>query len=117
MFTTLLLGCVYWFLGFVAAILAGSGIGLFLCAVIALFRLFSYKWTWALLLMYAVGAVVCGTLIQLILFTSGEIGDRTNYKGQGGLIVGAVFPGILMLGIVPQFIATALRQTGGNPSE
>jgi len=67
--------------------------------------------------MYVVGVFICVSLIQLILFASGTIGDHTHYKGQVGLIVGAVFPGIFALGIVPQFIAIALRQSGGNLAE
>lgn len=109
----MLLGVVYWFAGFVMALLGSCGIGFVLCIFVALFNMFHYKWAWALMLVYSAGALICLLFIQGLLHLSGTLGDHTNYKMQTLLMVGLGFPGIFTLAAIPAFIKVAARQTRG----
>ena len=117
MITKILLGTGYWFGGFILAILGSVALGLALCALVGLFNVFRYKWTWAIMLGYAVGSLVCLLLIQGVLFLTGTIGDHTGNKMQTMVLVGLAFPGILMPAVIPPFIKIAVRQTRGSPTE
>lgn len=68
-------------------------------------------------ILLAGGYLLMGLLPALLVwggfFLAGWIGDKTEYVGQAGLFVGAVFPGILALGIIPRFATVALKQTSG----
>jgi hypothetical protein len=83
------------------------------CIFVALFKIFRYKWAWALMLAYSAGALICLLLIQGLLHLAGTLGDHTNYKMQTLLLVGLGFPGILSLAAIPEFIKVAARQMRG----
>jgi cytochrome c biogenesis protein CcdA len=108
-----LLYLAYYVEGFMMAIVACSCIGLALAVLVALVKSFARPKNLLLALMYAAGAFVCYLLFFAGLHLAGWIGDRTHYVGQGGIIVGAIFPGILSLKIIPQFFRVASLQTSG----
>lgn len=109
----ILLFALYWFCGFMMAIVACSGIGFALAALLALFKSFSRLKNFLFALGYGVAAVVCYLLIIGGFHMAGWIGDRTQHGGQAGLLIGAIFPGIFALAIIPQFLAVARKQTSG----
>jgi hypothetical protein len=108
-----LLFLVYYFEGFFMAIIACSAIGLVLAVLVALTKAFARPKNLLLALMYGFGAFICYLPFFGGLHLAGWIGDRTNYAGQTGIIVGAVFPGIFGLKIIPQFLRVASLQTSG----
>jgi hypothetical protein len=108
-----LLYALYWFMGFIMAMGAACAIGMAIAAVIALLKIAVRPQN--ILLMG--GYLLMGAIVSLLtwsgLFFAGWIGDRTEYVGQTGMLVGAVFPGIFSLAIIPLFAMTALKQTSG----
>jgi hypothetical protein len=105
---------LYYSEGFFMAMIACSGIGFVLAALIALLKSVVRPKNLLLMLFYGVAAVLCYLLFLGGLFLAGWLGDQTDHAGQGGILVGAVFPGLGGLAIIPQFIAVALRQTSGK---
>ena len=95
------------------AIVACSGIGFALAALVALFKSLSRLKNLLLMLGYAVASLVCYCLFIGGFYVAGWVGDRTHYGGQTGLLIGAVFPGIFALAIIPQFFSVARKQTSG----
>ncbi len=117
MITKLLLGVGYFFGGFILASLVAVALGFALCAIIGLFNIFRYKWTWALILMYLVLSIISMFLIQFLFFLFGTLGYYTDYKMQKMVFVGFAFPGIFIFKLIPPFIKIALRQTRGLMTE
>ena len=107
------LGVAYWFAGLLMALIGCCGIGFVFCVFVALFNIFHYKWSWALMLAYAVGAFICLLLIQGFLYLAGTLGDHTSYKMQIFMLVGLAFPGIISLAAIPAFVRVAAKQTRG----
>ena len=103
----------YWFFGFIMAIGACCALGMAVSTVIAILKIGVRPQN----ILLAGGYLLLGVIAALLLwggfFLAGWIGDRTEYVGQTALLVGAVFPGMFALVIVPQFAATALKQTSG----
>jgi hypothetical protein len=110
---SILLLLPYYFAGFFMAIVACTGIGFCLAALLALAKSFARPKNVLLALAYAAAAGACYLLVLGGLFVSGWIGDRTEHAGQSGLLIGAIFPGIFGLIIIPQFLAVAAKQTSG----
>jgi hypothetical protein len=109
-----LLFVVYYFLGIFFAFNVACVIGMLFSSVIALINItVSYKNIRLLLFYFLIGAIPAA-LAWSVFFLVGWIGDRTNYVGQVGLFVGAVFPGVLFLGIIPGFSKIALDHTMGD---
>ncbi len=104
---------LYFFGGFFLAIIACSGIGFALSALLAFAKSFSRPKNVLLMLAYAGAAFVCYGLIIGGLYVAGWLGDRTGHAGQTGMLVGAIFPGILGFAIIPQFLSVASKQTSG----
>jgi hypothetical protein len=104
---------LFYFQGFFMAIIACSAIGFALCAIVALFKSVTRPKNLLLFLAYVLGSLVCYMLFLGGLYLAGWIGDRTNYAGQTGMLIGAIFPGLFCLAIIPQFLAVAVRQTSG----
>jgi hypothetical protein len=113
MITMMFLGFVYWFAGFIMALIGSCGIGLVFGIFVGLLNIARYKWAWALMLAYAAGALICLLLIEGLLYLTGTLGDHTGYKMQTLLLVGLIFPGIISLAAIPAFIKVAARQTRG----
>lgn len=109
----LLLFAFYWFLGFLLAVGACCAIGMAINTLIALFKSAIRARNLWFMLLYLFGGALAATLVWGGLFLAGWIGDRTGHSAQIGLVVGAVFPGIFSLSIIPQFVVVALRQTSG----
>ena len=105
---------LYWFMGFVMAIGAACALGMAISCLIAILKIVVRPQN---ILLAAVGYLLMGTIAALLVwvgfFVAGWIGNRTEYVGQTGLLVGAIFPGIFALAIIPQFAAVALKQTSG----
>lgn len=95
------------------AIIACSGVGFALAALLALFKSFSRSKNLLLMLGYAAAALVCYCLFIGGFYLAGWVGDRTHYGGQTGMLIGAIFPGLFALAIIPQFLAVARKQTSG----
>ena len=104
---------LFYFQGFFMAIISCSAIGFALCAIVALFKRVKRPKNLLLFLVYLFGCLVCYMLFLGGLYLAGWIGDRTNYAGQTGMLIGAIFPGLFGLAIIPQFLAVAARQTSG----
>ena len=102
---------LFYFQGFFMAIIACSAIGFALCAIVALFKSATRPKNLLLFLVYLFGCLVCYMLFLGGLYLAGWIGDRTNYAT--GMLIGAIFPGLFGLAIIPQFLAVAARQTSG----
>lgn len=109
----ILLFFLHYFGGFFMAIIACSGIGFAFAALIALAKSFTRAKNLLLMLAYAAAGVVCYCLFIGGFYVAGWIGDRTHYGGQTGMLVGAIFPGIFALAIIPQFLSVARKQTSG----
>jgi hypothetical protein len=109
----ILLFALYWFMGFVMAIGAACALGMAIGAVIALLKIAVRPQNILLLGGYLLMSIIAALLTWSGFFVAGWIGDRTEYLGQTGLLVGAVFPGIFSLAIIPQFAMVALKQTSG----
>jgi hypothetical protein len=109
----LLLYALYWFMGFVMAIGAACALGMAIAAIIALLKIAVRPLNTLLVGGYLLMGVIAALLTWSGFFIAGWIGDRTEYVGQTGLLVGAVFPGILSLAIIPEFAMIALKQTSG----
>jgi len=62
---------------------------------------------------YLASGFITALLVWGAVFLAGWIGDHTDYRGQNGLIVGAIFPGLTGLRLIPELIGDALRQTAG----
>ena len=110
---SILLFFLYYFAGFFMAIIACTGIGFGLAALLALVKSFSRSKNLLLMLAYAAAGIACYCLVIGGFYVAGWIGDRTRYSGQTGMLIGAIFPGIFGLAIIPQFLAVAARQTSG----
>ena len=110
----IILGVFYWFGGFILAIPISIGIGFIMCALIGIFNLFRYKWTWALVLAYSLGASLSYLFVIALFLIFGYVGDRTDYENQTMILVGLLFPGIFMLKIIPPFVKIASKQTKGK---
>jgi hypothetical protein len=108
-----LLFVLYYFEGFFMAIIACSGVGFALAVLVAVAKSFSRPQNILLALLYGGGVLVCYLLFMAGLLLAGWIGDRTDHAGQTGIIVGAIFPGVFGLQIIPQFLRVASRQTAG----
>jgi hypothetical protein len=108
-----LLFLVYYIEGFMMAIAACCTIGLALAFLVAIAKSFRRPKNLLLALMYGVLAFISYELFIGGFFLAGWIGDRTHYSGQNGIIVGAIFPGIISLKIIPQFLRIASLQTSG----
>ena len=108
-----LLFLLYYFEGFLMAIIACTALGLALAVLVALAKAFARPKNLLLALGYAFVAFICYLLFVGGLHLAGWIGDRTNYVGQTGIIAGAIFPGIFGLKIIPQFLRIASLQTSG----
>ena len=109
----ILLLAVYWFLGFLMAIGAACALGMAIASIIALLKMLVRPQNILLAGGYLLMGVIAALLTWSGFFIAGWIGDRTDYVGQTGLLVGAVFPGIFSLAIIPQFAMIALKQTSG----
>ena len=109
----ILLLFLYWFLGVLMAVGACCAVGMAINTLIALIKIPSRPQN----VVFAVGYLLMAALAVLFVwggfFLAGWIGDQTDYRGQTGLLVGAIFPGIFALTIIPQFIVVALKQTSG----
>jgi hypothetical protein len=103
----------YWFFGFMMAVSACSALGMSINTLIALIRTPSRPKNIFIAGMYLALAIIAALLTWGGFFLAGWIGDHTDYQGQTGLLVGAVFPGIMALAIIPQFAVLALKQTAG----
>ncbi len=112
-----LLFLVYYIEGFMMAIAACCAIGLALAFFVAIAKSFRRPKNLLLALMYCVLAFISYELFIGGFFLAGWIGDRTHYSGQNGIIVGAIFPGIISLKIIPQFLRIASLQTSGTHVE
>lgn len=117
MITKILLGSLYWGGGYILALLGACAIGFALCSIAGLINIFRYKWAWALIIGYAVAALVCLGVVQGIFILLAMLGDNTNHQMQQMILVGVIFPGTLNLPFIPGFITIALRQTSGSPTE
>ncbi len=109
----ILLMAFYWSEGFILAMAAACALGLVLCALLALIRIPRRKKNIGLFAVYLIGATLCALFVQGGLYLAAWIGDQTEYSSQTSLIVGAVFPGIFFLSVIPQFIKVAQKQTLG----
>ena len=109
----ILLFFLYYFGGFFMAIFLCSGIGFTLAALLAFAKSFSRSKNLLLTLAYAAASFVCYCLVIGGFYVAGWIGDRTHYGGQTGMLIGAIFPGVFALAIIPQFLAVARKQTSG----
>lgn len=107
---TFILFFVYYFAGIALAAIAASAIGFSIASVIGLFSLFGNIKRAINLLIYLLGMCFCGGLVIAILFACGWLGDMTHQQGQTGVLVGAIFPGIISLAIIPAFIQIAIKQ-------
>ncbi len=109
----ILLGALYWATGFVMVMAAASAVGFGLNMLIALAKVGIRSQNIFLAGGYFVAGALSASVVWLGFFVAGWIGDKTDYAGQWGLIAGAIFPGILALGIIPHFIRIAIAQTSG----
>jgi len=109
----ILLIIIYWFMGIVMAIGLCCTVGLIINVLVALARSFSRPKNLGLALGYLLGAGFSLFVLWGCFHLAGWIGDRTNYSSHSALLVGAVFPGILALSVIPQFVGVALKQTAG----
>jgi len=109
----LLLYALYWFMGIVMAMGAACAFGMAIAGIIALLKIAVRLRNILLMGGYLLMGVIAALLTWSGFFIAGWIGDRTEYVGQTGLLVGAVFPGIFSLAIIPQFAMIALKQTSG----
>jgi hypothetical protein len=108
-----LLFFLYCFDGFFMAIIACSGIGFAFAVLIALAKSFARAKNLLLMLMYAAAGFVCYCLFIGDFYVAEWIGDRIHYGGQTAMLVGAIFPGIFALTIIPHFLRVAWKQTSG----
>lgn len=108
-----ILGAVYYIMGILMAFGAFAAIGWAFCALIALLKI-SRPGNSKLLAGYVFMAGLAAVATWCGLPIAGWIGDHTAYKGQIGLIVGACFPGILAISLIPNFVKIAMRQTDGH---
>ena len=109
----ILLLAVYWFMGSIMAIGAACALGMAIAAIIALLKIAVRPQNVLLMRGYLLMGTIAALLTWSGFFVAGWIGDRTEHVGQTGLLVGAVFPGIFSLAIIPQFAMVALKQTSG----
>jgi hypothetical protein len=109
----ILLYALYWFMGFVMAMGAAFALGMAIAAIIALLKITVRPQNILLLGGYLLIGAIAALLTWSGFFIAGWIGDRTEYVGQTGMLVGAIFPGIFSLAIIPQFAIIALKQTSG----
>lgn len=95
------------------AIVGCSGVGFVFAALLALAKSFSRPKNLLLMLVYVAAAAVSYGLLIGGSFVTDWIGDRTHQVGQNGILIGAIFPGIFGLAIIPQFLIVAWKQTSG----
>jgi hypothetical protein len=107
----ILLYALYWFMGFIMAISAACALGMAIAAIIALLKIAVRPQNILLMGGYLLMGIIAALLTWSGFVIAGWIGDRTEYVGQTGLLIGAVFPGIFFLAIIPQFAMVALKQT------
>lgn len=103
----------YWFMGFFMAIGAACTLGMVIAAIISMLKIAVRPQNVLLIGGYLLMGTIAASLTWGGFFVAGWIGDRTEYVGQTGLLIGAVFPGIFCLAIIPQFAMVALKQTSG----
>jgi hypothetical protein len=108
-----LLFTLYYVIGLFAAFNVACAIGMAFASVIALFSVLTRPKNIFLVVFYLLIGAIPAVFAWGSLFAVGEIGDRTNYVGQVGVFVGAAFPGILFLGIIPGFSKIALNHING----
>ena len=109
----LLLYALYWLMGLIMAFGAACALGMAIAAIISLLKIAVRPQNILLMGGYLLMGVIAALLTWSGFLIAGWIGDRTEYVGQIGLLVGAVFPGIFSLAIIPQFAMIALNQTSG----
>jgi len=112
--TLLLLYVLYWFLGLLVAIGVCGSFGLLIAAIIAILKTFVRAPNIVFALCYLIGACLVAGLTWCILPLCGWIGDHTDYKGQIGLLVGLIVPGLGSLKIIREFALIGHRQTSGK---
>lgn len=108
-----LLIILYWFLGFIGAILACCCIGMAIALLIALMKIGVHRDNWKKAIFYLIIGAVCYASCYSIIVLCGWIGDRTDNDGQVALLVGLSFPGLFALKIIPEYTVMALKQTSG----
>ena len=112
---TVFFAILYITAGIITSTIAGVALGFASCCVFSLVNLFSYKYTWAYILGYALLAVLCAWVVKMIFALLPVIGNYTGYKGQVMFFVALVFPGLIgTKSIVSSFIAIAMSQTSGR---
>lgn len=102
---------VYGTIGLLMAVLASCSVGMLLSTAVAFVESFRKPRNLGMVFVYLFAASVAGGLAWAGLFLSGMIGDHTDYKAQIFLVVGAVFPGILSVFIIPEIVRDALKIT------
>lgn len=109
----ILLFTLYWFIGFEIVTAACCALGMMICALIAILKITVRPRNILLAAGYLLVSAIAALLVWGGFFVAGWIGDRTEYVGQTALLIGAVFPGVFSLAIIPKFVAIALKQTSG----
>ena len=84
-----------------------------LCSILALSKSIKRPKNLLLMLGYLASGFVCYLVFWGFLHLAGWIGDRTDYAGQTGIIIGAIWPGLSAIRAIPKFISVAIRQTSG----
>lgn len=104
---------LYWLIGFFMAVGACCALGMAISSVIAILKIPLRPRNAFIAVGYLIGGAIAASLAWSGFLLAGWVGDRTDYTGEMGLLVGAVFPGVFALSIIPQFIVVALKQTSG----
>lgn len=113
----LLINAAYWLLGLVIAFAGSATIGMLINALLALVKAPARPQNLKLLVGYLFCALLGWCVVWGCLFVGGWIGDfgrakEINFSGNW-LLIGAIFPGIFALAMIPAFIGVGAKQTSG----
>lgn len=86
-------------------------IGMAIATMVALLKIVARPKNILLAVGYLLISVIMALLAWGGFWGAGWVGNKTRCSGQAGLLVGAIFPGIMALAIIPKFIAIAIQQT------
>lgn len=108
--TTISLAIIYWILGIAASFSVGVAFGAFIGAIRSIAIITKSRTAWLAVLIFSITALTAINFVFATLPIAGNLGDRTGYKMQMMLLVGAVFPGLFTWVMPITLIATASKK-------
>lgn len=104
----------YYFMGIILAFLICNILAMICCAFVALCNFLAYRWAWAQVFAYLSVALITWWIVQLCLTVAGMMGDAGYGRFHFFIPVGAIFPGLFALKLIPAFIKIAADAARGK---